>query len=72
MCVKSIYAESISSLVACCMLRYLKRAPCKGLYYRPSFYLDILGYLDVDWADNPIDRHSPTSYCTFIEGCLVT
>jgi len=34
--------------VACHILQYLKGAPSKGLYYRPSSYLDIVKYSDTD------------------------
>jgi len=42
------------------------------LYYRPFSHLDIVQYSDVDWANDPIDHRSTTSYCTFVEGNLVT
>jgi len=57
---KSLY--QLHWTVDCRILRYLKEAPCKGLYYHPSSHLDIVGYFDVDWADDPIDRHFTTDY----------
>ena len=56
---------------ACCVLRYLKGPPSKWLYYCSS-HLDIVRYFDDDWASDPINRHSITSYCTYIGGNLVT
>jgi len=53
-------------------LHYHKWAPGKELYYRPSSYLDIVGYSDADWVGDPIDCRSTTSYCTFIGGNLMT
>jgi len=57
---------------ACCILLYLKEAPNKGLYYRPSSYLNTVRYSNVDWAGYPIDCRSTTAYCIFIGGNLVT
>ena len=57
---------------ACRVLRYLKGASGKGLYYRPPSNLDIVGYSDVDWAGDPIDQRSTTDYWTFVGGNLVT
>ena len=57
---------------ACCILRYLKMAPDKRLYNRPSSYLDIVRYFDADQAGDAIDGRSSTDYCIFIGGNLVT
>jgi hypothetical protein len=54
------------------ILKYLKNAPGRGLFYRSSGHLRIEGYTDADWAGSPSDRKSTTSYCTFIGGNLVT
>ena len=53
------------------ILRYLKRACGKGLYTVLS-HLDIMGYFDAHWVDDPIDRCSTTGNCTFLGGNLVT
>ena len=58
--------------VACHILQYLKGAPSKGLYYRPSSYLAIVKYSDTDQAGDPIDHRSITGYCIFVVGNLVT
>jgi len=58
--------------VVCCVLRYIKGTPGKGLYYHPSSHLDIVGYSDADWAGDLIDSHSITGYYTFVGGNLVT
>uniref|UniRef100_A0A2N9EMG3 Integrase catalytic domain-containing protein n=1 Tax=Fagus sylvatica TaxID=28930 RepID=A0A2N9EMG3_FAGSY len=54
------------------ILKYLKNAPGRGLFYRSSGHLRIEGYTDADWAGSPSDRKSTTGYCTFIGGNLVT
>uniref|UniRef100_A0A2N9GF06 Integrase catalytic domain-containing protein n=1 Tax=Fagus sylvatica TaxID=28930 RepID=A0A2N9GF06_FAGSY len=54
------------------ILKYLKNAPGRGLFYRSSGHLRIEGYTDADWAGSPLDRKSTTGYCTFIGGNLVT
>jgi len=57
---------------ACHILRYVKWAPGKRLYYRSSSHLDIVRYFITDWAGDPIDRCSITDYYTFVGGNLVT
>uniref|UniRef100_A0A2N9FPR9 Integrase catalytic domain-containing protein n=1 Tax=Fagus sylvatica TaxID=28930 RepID=A0A2N9FPR9_FAGSY len=54
------------------ILKYLKNALGRGLFYRSSGHLRIEGYTDADWAGSPSDRKSTTGYCTFIGGNLVT
>uniref|UniRef100_A0A2N9I442 Integrase catalytic domain-containing protein n=1 Tax=Fagus sylvatica TaxID=28930 RepID=A0A2N9I442_FAGSY len=54
------------------ILKYLKNAPGRGLFYRSSGHLRIEGYTDADWAGSPSDRKSTTGYCTFIGGNLIT
>jgi hypothetical protein len=53
------------------ILKYLKNAPGRGLFYQSFGQLRIEGYTDADWAESPSDRKSTTSYCTFIGGNLV-
>jgi hypothetical protein len=54
------------------ILKYLKNAPGRGLFYRSSGHLRIEGYTDADWVGSPSDQKSTTGYCTFIGGNLVT
>ncbi|XP_028086237.1 uncharacterized protein LOC114287156 [Camellia sinensis] len=56
----------------CRILQYLKRAPGRGLFYRPSSSLSVTGFSDADWAGNQTDRRSTSGYCTFVGGNLVT
>ena len=46
------------------ILRYLKKAPERGLRVR--------GFSDTDWAKCPFDRRSATGYCVFFEGNLAS
>jgi len=39
-------------------LWYVKEALGKVSYYHPSSHLDIVGYSNTDWVDDPIDRRS--------------
>uniref|UniRef100_A0A2N9HYG2 Integrase catalytic domain-containing protein n=1 Tax=Fagus sylvatica TaxID=28930 RepID=A0A2N9HYG2_FAGSY len=55
-------------LIVIRILKYLKNAPGRGLFYRSSDHLRIEGYTDADWAGSPSDRKSTTGYCTFIGG----
>jgi hypothetical protein len=33
--------------------------------------VDIIGYVDADWAGNLVDRKSTSSFCMFVGGNLV-
>jgi len=71
--VLSRYMQSLHQFhwtVACRVLRHLKRALAKKLYYRPSSHLDIVRYSYTEWVGDPIDRHSITR-CTFVGDNLV-
>jgi len=73
--VLSRYMQSLYQLhrtTACRILRYLKRAPGKGLYYHPSSQLDIVRYSDDDWVGGPINCCSTNGYCTFVGDNLMT
>ena len=50
------------------ILRYIKRAPGKGLVYENKGHTQIVGYSDADWAGSPIDRRSTSGYCVFVGG----
>ena len=54
------------------ILRYLKSAPRRGLLYKPSASLFVVGFSDADWAGSCSDRRSTSGYCTFVGGNLVT
>ena len=54
------------------ILRYLKRTPGRGLWFRKNGHLDLEGYCDADWASNRDDRRSTSGYCVFVGGNLVS
>jgi len=53
-------------------LRYLKKAPGRGLLYSDQRHTRIAGFSDADWAGCPFDRRSTTGYCVFLGGNLVS
>ena len=53
-------------------MRYLREAPCQGVWLGCNKSTEIVGYCDADWAGDRVDRRSTTGYCTFIGGNLVT
>ena len=53
------------------ILRYLKSAPGKGIWYKDNNSNEVCGYSDADWAGS-FDRKSTTGYCTFVGGNIVT
>ena len=54
-----------------CVLRYLKGSLFYGLSFQPSFSLDLIAYIDVDWASCPDDRCSTSGYCIYFGGNMV-
>ena len=55
-----------------CILRYLKSALGKGLFYMRNNHLQIEAYTDSNYGSSIIDKRSISSYCTFVGGNLVT
>ncbi|KAJ0898957.1 putative RNA-directed DNA polymerase [Helianthus annuus] len=54
------------------LLRYLKQSPGKGLSFKKSVNLDLLGYADSDWAKCLSTRKFVTGFCIFLGECLVS
>ncbi|KAK2380773.1 putative mitochondrial protein [Trifolium repens] len=54
------------------ILKYIKRAPGKGLVFTDNGHTNIVGYSDADWAGDPNDRRSTSGYCIFIGGNLIS
>lgn len=54
------------------ILRYLKRSPGKGLFFKKNQHRAIESITDADWAGSTTDRRSMSGYCTFIWGNLIT
>ncbi|KAM2246579.1 hypothetical protein COP2_007815 [Malus domestica] len=54
------------------ILRYLKMAPGRGLFFSKNGHLNVEGYTDADWAGSITDRRSTSGYFTFVGGNLVT
>lgn len=54
------------------ILSYLNRAPGQDVWIGCNKSTEIVGYCDVDWASDRVDRRLTTWYCTFIGDNLVT
>ena len=54
------------------ILRYLKSAPRKGLFFMKNNHLHVELYTDSDYGRSEIVNRSTSGYCTFIGGNLVT
>ena len=54
------------------ILRYLKKAPGRGILYKDHGHCKIEGFSDADWAGCPMDRRSTSGYCVFVGGNLVS
>ncbi|XP_031263275.1 uncharacterized protein LOC116121459 [Pistacia vera] len=54
------------------ILRYLKKTPGKGLFFRKTNERKVEAFTDADWAGSTSDRRSTSGYCTFVWGNLVT
>ncbi|KAJ0920331.1 putative RNA-directed DNA polymerase [Helianthus annuus] len=54
------------------LLRYLKQSPGKGLSFKKSVSLNLLGFADSDWGKCLSTRKSVTGFCIFLGDCLVS
>ncbi|XP_057495256.1 retrovirus-related Pol polyprotein from transposon TNT 1-94 isoform X3 [Actinidia eriantha] len=54
------------------ILRYLKSAPGKGLFFGRHDHIQVEAYTDADWAGSVSDRKSTSGYCVMVGGNLVT
>jgi len=54
------------------ILKYIKRAPGKGLVFTDRGHTNIVGYSDSDWAGDASDRRSTFGYCIFVGGNLIS
>ncbi|XP_043697502.1 secreted RxLR effector protein 161-like [Telopea speciosissima] len=54
------------------ILRYLKKAPSRGIVYQDHGHSRVEGFSDADWVGSPTDRRSTIGYCTFVGGNLVS
>jgi hypothetical protein len=54
------------------ILRYLKGAPERGISFRRSKHLEIIGYSDADWVGCAVDQRSTAEYFTFVGENLVS
>ncbi|KAL5851107.1 hypothetical protein ACOSQ3_006225 [Xanthoceras sorbifolium] len=54
------------------IMRYLKKTPEQGLFFKKHSDRKIEVFADADWAGSIVDRRSTTGYCTYVWGNLVT
>ena len=54
------------------ILRYLKGTLFHGLFYSAQSPLVFCAFSDADWAGDPTDRRSTTSYCFLLGSSLVS
>lgn len=54
------------------ILRYLKGAPGRGIWYKDHGHARIEGFSDADWTGSPSDRKSTTGYCVFVGDNLIS
>ena len=54
------------------ILRYLKGTLFHGLFYSTQSPLILRAFSDADWAGDPIDRKSTTSYCFILGSSLIS
>ena len=50
------------------ILRYLKKNPTNGLFYKPGAS-SLQGFSDADYGGDLDDRHSTDGYCIYLAGC---
>ena len=54
------------------ILRYLKGICSRGIMFRKNDHLDILAYIDADWAGDRNDKRSTSRYFTLVGDNLIT
>jgi hypothetical protein len=64
--------RSVHYAVVLRILRYVKGTLFHGLHFSSHSSLDLRVYLDVDWAGDPTDRRSTTSYCFLLGDSLIS
>ncbi|XP_061344634.1 secreted RxLR effector protein 161-like [Gastrolobium bilobum] len=54
------------------ILRYIKRAPGRGLLYTNKGNAEVSSYSDADWVGSPSDRQSTSGYCALLGGNVIS
>ena len=55
-----------------CILRYLKGTLFHGIFYFAQSPIVLRAFFDADWAGDPTDRRSTTSYCFLLGSSLIS
>lgn len=58
--------------VAFRLLRYLKESPGKGIHITKNSSLDLVAFVDADWAKCLFSHRSVTGFLVYFGGCLVS
>jgi hypothetical protein len=64
--------RSVHYAVVLRILRYVKGTLFHGLHFSSHSSLDLCVYSDADWAGDPTDRRSTTSYCFLLGDSLIS
>jgi hypothetical protein len=64
--------RSVHYAVVLRILRYVKGTLFHGLHFSSHSSLDLRVYSDADWAGDPTDRRSTTSYCFLLGDSLIS
>ncbi|XP_022874314.1 uncharacterized protein LOC111393155 [Olea europaea var. sylvestris] len=58
--------------IVCCIVRYLRGSPTRGLFFPRGSSFQLSAYSDADWTGCPDTHCSTTGWCMFLDDALIS